>query len=215
MDRPSPEARAAARALARLDPAWREPLRQLEPYPGFPTPALARRSHFEQLARAIVFQQLAGSAARAIFERVRALGAKGRFPSPERLLQIPEERLRGAGLSRNKLRSLQDLAERALDGRLRLRSLGRLPDEEVVEHLVQVRGIGPWTAQMHLIFKLGRPDVFAPKDLGLQEGIRLLDGLADRPGPSEASARAEAWRPWRSAACWYLWRLTELRTPGS
>ena len=117
--------------------------------------------------------------------------------------------MRGAGLSRNKLASMRDLAQRVVDGELRLRSLGRMADPEVIEHLVQVRGIGPWTAQVFLMFKLGRPDVLPPADLGLQEGLRILDGRRKRPTAKQLEERATAWAPFRTQAAWTLWRVVD------
>ena len=117
--------------------------------------------------------------------------------------------MREAGLSRSKLRAIRDLAERVEAGSLNLRYLSRLSDEEVVEQLTAVWGIGVWTAQMFLLFHLGRLDIFAPGDLGLQEGIRMLDGLEERLTPAECEERAKAWAPLRSVASWYLWRLKD------
>jgi DNA-3-methyladenine glycosylase II len=126
-------------------------------------------------------------------------------------MATPETALRAAGLSRNKLRALQDLAEKVETGDLKLRKLSRHDDEEVVRQLTSVWGIGRWSAQMFLLFHLGRPDVFAPGDLGLQEGIRILDGLKEKPKPPEALDRAQIWAPLRSVASWYLWRLVDQR----
>lgn len=207
---PPPAVRGLAqlRALARRDPALGKALEGLPPFPGFPLPP--SRPHFHTLARIIIYQQLAGAAARTIHGRVMALSPKpGRFPTAAELLALPEERLREAGLSRNKLRAIRNLAERVLDRTLPLRSLSRLPDDEVTARLTAVWGIGEWTAQMFLLFHLGRLDVFAPGDLGLQEGIRILDGLEARPAPAAALQRAEVWRPLRSVASWYLWRLVD------
>jgi len=134
-----------------------------------------------------------------------------RFPAAAELLAIPEEELRGAGLSRSKLRAIRDLAEKVEMGELKLRSLSTLPDEEVERQLTAVWGIGEWSAQMFLLFHLGRPDIFAPGDLGLQEGIRILDGLEERPTPTAALQRARVWAPLRSVASWYLWRLKDGR----
>lgn len=198
------------RELARRDPALGRAMKHLEPFPGFPGGAQkAYRTHFHALARAIVYQQLAGAAAKTIHDRVCALSQHGGFPKPEELLALDDQPLRGAGLSQNKLLALRDLAGRIERGELALARIGRKPDERVIEELVAVRGIGPWTAQMFLMFRLGRLDVMAPDDLGVQEGLRRLDGLAARPKPKEALARSEAWRPLRSVACWYLWRLAE------
>jgi len=201
---------AQLRALARRDPVLGEWLGRVTPFPGFPAGYYKRCSHFAALARSITYQQLSGKAAATIWGRVGRLSERPGFPTAEELLAIDGERLRGAGLSRNKELALRDLAERCLDGRLRLRGLGRLADEEVVAELVQVRGIGVWTAQMFLMFKLGRLDVMAPGDLGLQEGMRVLDGLDERPGPAELEERARRWAPLRSVASWTLWRLLEV-----
>ncbi|HJP02566.1 MAG TPA: DNA-3-methyladenine glycosylase 2 family protein [Planctomycetota bacterium] len=198
------------RVLARRDPMLGAVLRRFPPFPGFPEGVARRpRTHFEELARAIVHQQLAGAAARTIWGRVRALRDGSGAVGPETIARLSDEALRGAGLSRGKLAALRDLSARAADGRLRLRSIGRRSDEEVIEHLVQVFGIGVWTAQMFLLFRLGRLDVIAPGDLGLQEGLRLLDGLDQRPTPAELERRAEVWRPLRSVAAWALWRLVD------
>lgn len=183
-------------------------LRRVPPFPGLPARKRGE-THFHALARSIVYQQLAGKAAATIHGRCCALTPGPRFPSPDDVASLSDEALRGAGLSANKLRALRDLAERSLDGRLRLASLGRRRDEEIIEELVEVRGIGRWTAQMFLMFRLGRLDVLAPDDLGLQEGLRRLDGLDARPGPKELAARGEVWAPVRSVASWVLWRLTE------
>ena len=117
--------------------------------------------------------------------------------------------LRGAGLSANKLRALRDLAGKTVSGELGLHSIGRLPDHEIVSRLTTVWGIGEWTAQMFLIFKLGRPDVMPAGDLGIREGLRILDGLDERPDPGFVMERAEPWRPLRSVAAWFLWRLKD------
>jgi 3-methyladenine DNA glycosylase/8-oxoguanine DNA glycosylase len=160
--------------------------------------------------RAICYQQLSGKAAATIWGRLCALGERGRPPEPAVLLAFTEEELRAVGLSRQKVASLQDLAERVVYGRLVTRGLARASDDAVIARLTEVRGIGEWSAQMFLMFKLGRLDVMAPGDLGLQEGLRRLDGLAERPTPKALEARAADWAPLRSVASWVLWRLTEL-----
>lgn len=195
-------------ALARRDPSLGKVMRELSPFPGFPVdPPLP---HFHALSRIIIYQQLAATAAKTIHGRVQALSPRhSRFPTASELLAIPEERLREAGLSRNKLRALRELAGRIQDGELRLRDLSRHSNEEVIGRLTDVWGIGEWSAQMFLLFHLGRLDVFAPKDLGIQEGIRILDGLDQRPDPPAARARSAVWKPLRSVASWYLWRLAE------
>ena len=205
---PNRPSAAAVRALARRDPALGKALRRVTPFPGFPSPG-GVRSHYEALARSICFQQLATRAAQTIWGRARALTPGSSFPRAEELLALSDEALRGAGLSGNKVLALRDLATRSLDGSLRLRGLHRLEDEAIVERLVEVRGIGPWSVHMFLMFRLGRLDVIAPGDLGLQEGLRRLDGLTERPGPRELAARAEVWSPLRSVASWVLWRLAD------
>lgn len=199
---------AQLRALDRRDPALGRARRRVEPFPSYPDAAVGR-THFHALGRAIVHQQLAGAAARTIHGRVVALTPGSRFPTAQEILELPEDALRGAGLSRAKMASLQDLAGHVLDGRIPLRSIARRPNEEIIERLVAVRGIGRWTAQMFLMFRLARLDILAPDDLGLREGLKRLDGLAERPTPKELAVRGEAWAPLRSVASWVLWRLTE------
>lgn len=208
---PDPHALAA---LARRDPALGRVMARVPPFPGFPD--IQRGvSHFHALARAILYQQLATKAAATIHGRVLALTPGSRFATPEQFLALPEEVVRGAGVSRAKLAAIRDLAERTVDGRLPLGRIGGLADEQVVERLVEVRGIGVWTARMFLLFRLGRLDVLAPDDLGIREGVRRLDGLVDRPTPREVEARGEVWRPLRSVASWVLWRLLDEETPGT
>ncbi len=201
---------AEMRELKRRDPVLAKAMSGLPPFPDFPVGRL-RGSHFHALARSIIYQQLATPAAAAIYGRVRRLGPGPRFPTPEQALALADEELRGVGLSGNKVRALKDLALKTVSGELGLRSIGRLSDDEVVRRLTTVWGIGEWTAQMFLIFKLGRPDVMPAGDLGVQEGLRILDGLDDRPKPEILMARAEVWRPLRSVAAWFLWRLTDRR----
>ena len=195
-------------ALAAADPLLGDAMRRLPPFPGYPGPA-RRMTHFHSLARSIVYQQLAGAAARTIYERVRALGGTSGFPKPDHFLDYDDDTLRGAGLSRSKTRAIRDLATRVCEGSLKLSTLGRATDREVVERLTCVWGVGEWTAQMFLIFKLGRLDVLPTGDLGVQEGARRLYGLDNRPTPAELGTLGERWRPLRSVASWYLWRASE------
>lgn len=198
----------AVRALRARDPVMAAALDRVPPYPGFP---LKRHhdSHFHALARSIIYQQLAGAAAATIHDRVRDLTPGRGFPRPEEFLELPEETLRAAGLSRAKTRAIRDLSERVESGRVRLRTLGRRSDEEIVEELTAVWGIGEWTAQMFLIFRLGRLDVMPATDLGIQEGLRRLDGLPERPTPGQVKDRAQVWSPLRSVASWVLYRLCD------
>ncbi len=198
------------RALARRDPRLARASRALPPFPGFPLRGHPRqRSHYASLTSAIVYQQLSGKAAETIWKRVCALDAGALFPEPARFLAHPDERLRAAGLSRAKIAALRDLCRRIEDGRLELPRLSRCADERVIEELVEVRGIGRWSAQMFLIFRLGRLDVLAEGDLGVQEGLRLLDGLDERPNPAQVLERARSWSPLASVGCWYMWRLVD------
>ena len=125
------------------------------------------------------------------------------------MLALSGEELRGAGLSGNKAKALRDLASKIVSGELRLKGIARHEDAEVIRLLSTVWGIGEWTAQMFLIFKLGRLDIMPSGDLGVQNGLRILDGLDGRPSPDTLLLRAEVWRPLRSVAAWYLWRLTD------
>lgn len=200
----------ALRDLARRDPRLGAALRKLPAFPGFPDAAHRRfKSHWDALARAIVFQQLATKAASTIHGRVCALTPGEHFPESAEFLRLDDARLRGAGLSGNKVLALRDLAARLEDGRLDVDSLERVDDDAIVERLVAVRGIGEWSAQMFLLFRLGRLDVGASGDLGVREGLRLLDGDSERLPPKAALARMEIWRPLRSVGCWMMWRLVE------
>lgn len=166
-------------------------------------------SPFCYLARSIVYQQLAGKAAAAIYARfVEAVGGK---VTPAAVTRASDDALRGAGLSRGKLGAMRDLADKARS--LRLHRLPELPDDEVVARLCTVRGIGPWTAQMYLIFALRRPDVWPVDDLGVRSGYARIHGLAEAPARKEMSALGESYRPWRSAAAWYCWRVLETELP--
>ena len=195
-------------ALMRRDPVLGAATKTGPSFPHFPVANL-RGPYFQALARSIVYQQLATRAAGTIYGRVRRLAPGPHFPTPDQMLALSDEQLRGAGLSGNKAKALRDLATKIVTGELRLRGIGRRDDDEVIRLLTTVWGIGEWTAQMFLIFKLGRLDVMPSGDLGVQEGLRILDGLDGRPSPDTVLARAEIWRPLRSVAAWYLWRLTD------
>lgn len=175
-----------------------------------PPPRASQR--FERLASEIAFQQLAGRAAATIWGRVRAL-VPGEF-TPAAVLSVPPDDLRAAGLSRAKTLSIVDLAEHVADGRVALDRIGRQADAEVLEHLTAVRGIGPWTAHMFLLFTLQRLDVWPTGDLGVRVGFGKAWGLAAAPTPLELEARGEAFRPWRSVVAWYCWRAADTTTPG-
>jgi DNA-3-methyladenine glycosylase II len=201
----------ASEALAALDPVMRTMLERIGPCDlrrGRP-----RRPHFAELARAISYQQLAGRAAAAIHGRFVAL-FDGEAPTPERVLAMPVDRLRGAGLSASKAASIRDLAEKVVAGTVQLDRIARLPDDEIVRELALVRGIGPWTAEMFLIFQLGRLDVWPVDDFGVRKGYARLYRLADLPASRELAPLGDRFRPYRSVAAWYCWRAAETVTPG-
>jgi 3-methyladenine DNA glycosylase/8-oxoguanine DNA glycosylase len=168
------------------------------------------QQHFEGLVSAIVSQQLSSKAADTILGRVRALGLEesGALSAPK-LLALPEERLRGAGLSGAKARYVRDLCDRVVRGALPLDRLHDLDDEAVIETLCAIKGVGRWTAEMVLIFRLGRQDVLPVDDLGIQKGFQRLFGLRKLPPAARMMKLAKPFRPFRSVACWYLWRLNE------
>jgi len=168
---------------------------------------------FNALARAIVYQQLSGKAASTIHGRFADLFPDGQ-PTAQATLGLPIETLRAAGLSRNKALAVRDLAEKSVDGRLREQGeLSRLDDAAVIDHLCQVRGIGPWTAQMFLIFNLGRPDVMPAADLGVQKGVQAIYRMRRLPAPEQVLKRTRHLAPYRSAASWYFWRAADTVLP--
>ncbi len=168
------------------------------------------RSPFHSLMRAITYQQLSGKAAATIHGRVVALFPDETEPHPAALLELPERALRGAGLSRNKLLALRDLAAKTLDGTVPdSKGLRRMPDAEVIERLTAVRGVGRWTVEMLLIFTLGRPDVLPVTDLGVRKGFQHAYGMKRLPAYSTLERAGRNWAPYRSIAAWYLWRAAD------
>jgi 3-methyladenine DNA glycosylase/8-oxoguanine DNA glycosylase len=167
---------------------------------------------YRALVRSIVFQQLAGGAARAIVDRLRARH-RGRIPKPAVLLAASDAELRAVGLSRQKIAAVRAVAAAFHAGELDNRRLRRMQDGAVVEAVTKVRGIGEWTAHMLLMFSLGRPDVLPVGDYGVRKGAMQLYGLDELPARAQLEALAEPWRPYRSVASWYLWRAADTRTP--
>lgn len=167
---------------------------------------------FAALARAIVFQQLAGAAANAIHGRFRAL-IDGPL-TPDAILALDDGALRGAGLSINKMTSLRDLATKVADGTVALDRTGRMSDEAIIERLVAVRGIGRWTAEMFLIFELRRLDVWPVDDFGVRTGYAVAWAVDPAPTPKQLAALGDRFRPYRSVAAWYCWRAIELHRSG-
>jgi len=204
----APYARAAVVHLSRADPVLARIIEQVGPL------EISRRSErFQALVRAIIFQQLAGAAATTIFNRfVKQIGG-GRFPTPARVLAATDEAMRACGLSRGKMLYLRDLAAHVRDRRLNFHRFSRMEDEEIITHLTGVKGIGRWTAEMFLMFNLHRPDVMPGGDLGLRNALAKAYGMAQPPKPKEIIAFAERWRPYRTAAAWYLWQSLRVITP--
>jgi 3-methyladenine DNA glycosylase/8-oxoguanine DNA glycosylase len=204
---PGIDTAAAVGALARADP----PLGSLIERVGPCVLELdAIQSPFASLAEAIVYQQLTGRAAATIHRRFVALFRPRRFPSPDDVLAAPDEALRAAGLSRAKVAALKDLARRTGDGTVPpLRALRKMEEEEIVERLTRVRGVGRWTVEMLLIFRLGRPDVLPAGDYGIRKGFARTFRTRALPTPRQVLRRGERWRPYRTVASWYLWRALD------
>jgi DNA-3-methyladenine glycosylase II len=175
-----------------------------------------RRAPYAALVEAVAHQQLTGKAAQAILRRLKALFPKPRFPTPEDLLSAPDDLLREAGLSRAKVVAIKDIAAKTIAGIVPKPSvIASMSDEEIIERLLCIRGVGRWTVEMLLIFKLGRPDVWPVDDYGIRKGFALLHGLEDLPRPRDLLEHGERWRPYRTTAAWYLWRALDLeRTTG-
>jgi 3-methyladenine DNA glycosylase/8-oxoguanine DNA glycosylase len=193
--------------IAKSDPAFAPLVKTFGELPVRP-PA---DTHFVALLRAIVFQQLAGKAAMAIYGRVAAL-FDGE-PTPEALLKLKTEQLRGAGLSGSKTTAVQDLAAKCTDGTVPLDDIDELTDADVVTRLVQVRGIGRWTAEMFLMFQLDRPDVWPIDDYGVRNGYARIHKLERIPTPKELAPLGDVFKPYRSTAARYCWRAVDATTP--
>ena len=167
-------------------------------------------SPYEILLECIAYQSISGKAAATIFGRVKALGANGRAPTPDEMLKLRKSALRKAGLSGAKVLAMKDLAKKTITGIVpSLEEAQKLSDEELVERLVSVRGIGAWTVEMFLIFRLGRPDVLPIHDLGVKKGWSITYGKKHMPKPKELLAFGERWRPYRTVASWYMWRACQ------
>ena len=172
-------------------------------------PAVSIRP-FDALAESIAYQQLSGKAAATIFGRVRALYPKTKWLDPARILATPDDNFRAAGLSRAKTAAIKDLAAKTVDGTVPSgRALLRMSDDEIVERLTKVRGIGRWTVEMLLLFDLGRPDVWPVDDYGVRKGFAKTFGRRKLPTPKQLMKIGKKWRPYRSAAAWYFWRALD------
>jgi 3-methyladenine DNA glycosylase/8-oxoguanine DNA glycosylase len=205
---PGFDSRAALRQLSAADPMLGRLIERVGP---FRMELKSASNLFDVLAEAIVYQQLHARAASSIYSRVRALMPRVRGSAAARALStLSDEDLRGAGLSRSKLLALRDLAAKTLDGHVpSLANARRMDDEAIIEHLISIRGIGRWTVQMLLIFRLGRPDVLPVGDYGIRKGFGIAFRKRELPLPAAVEARGERWRPFRTVASWYLWRVAE------
>ena len=201
---------AAVDHLRKADPTLARVIDSVGPFAMEP-----RDGSFRSLARAIFFQQLAGAAARAIMNRVLDVLSTDdkRFFTPEQFIAARDEQLRTAGLSRQKLACLRDLSEKFASGQLNEGEFASLDDDEVINRTSSVKGIGRWTAEMFLIFSLGRPDVLPVDDVGVQRGFKQTYRLSESPAPEEMQRIAEPWRPYRSVGTWYMWRSLGVALP--
>ena len=196
--------RLAMDTLAAKDPQLATLIKETEE---FRIEADGSGSPYEALLEAIAYQSISGKAAATIYGRIKALSAAGRAPTPQEMLKLRKPVLRKAGLSGAKVLAMKDLAQKTIDGVVpTLEQAEKLTDEELVERLVSVRGIGGWTVEMFLIFRLGRPDVLPIHDLGVKKGWSITYGKKHMPKPKELLAFGERWRPYRTVASWYMWR---------
>jgi len=206
LERFKTDLRTAERLLARRDPLLRPVIRRAGPC------ALAPQTkYFELLVASIISQQLSTKVADVIFRRFTDLFPGRRFPTPDEVLEVPNETLRAIGLSNGKVSFIKDLAAKTSDRTIVLSKIARMDDDDVIEMLTQVKGIGVWTVHMFLIFSLGRLDVLPVGDLGIRKGVQLIYELDHLPvaGEIEELADRNRWRPYRSVASWYLWRGLE------
>ncbi|WP_408904199.1 DNA-3-methyladenine glycosylase family protein [Neoroseomonas terrae] len=195
----------------RRDPMMKAVIRQVGPCTLTP----ARRQPYEALVRAIAHQQVHGRAAEAILGRFIACCCPKGFPAPEEVLALTPEQMRACGLSGNKVLAIRDIAEKAATGMVPTRAAARrLTDEELVERLLPLRGVGRWTVEMLLIFTLGRADILPVDDFGVREGYRVAARLDEQPKPRAFAAIGEAWAPYRTTAAWYFWRAADLSKEG-
>jgi DNA-3-methyladenine glycosylase II len=198
----------ALRHLRRVDPVMAQLIRRAGPYQVRPERGAGP---YEALVEAVAHQQLTGKAAKTILGRFYALYGIDRCPEPVRLVETPDEHLRGCGFSRAKSAALKDIAARSLDGTLPpRRALARMKDEAIIERLVEARGVGRWTVEMFLMFTLGRPDVLPVDDYGIRLGYKLAYGKRTLPKPRTLAKIGERWAPYRTTASWYLWRAVDM-----
>jgi DNA-3-methyladenine glycosylase II len=185
-----------ARVIKQVGPCPLAPRRGVQPY--------------QALVKSVAYQQLNGNAAETIFRRFLAQFPETNFPAPEHIVAATDEKLRSAGLSRAKTAAIKDIAAKTIDGVVPTRrAIAKMSDAEIVERLTTIRGVGPWTVEMLLMFTLGRPDVLPATDYGVRSGFALVYGLKELPSPKDVLAHGERWRPYRSVASWYFWRALD------
>ena len=166
-------------------------------------------NYYESLVRSIVYQQLSGKAASIIYERFLDLFVFDIYPKPKDVLEVSIETLRSSGLSYQKVNYIRDLSEKWQDGTMNLTDIDSMTDEEISSELIKVKGIGQWTADMFLMFTLGRPDVFPFGDLGIQKGVMIITNMNRLPTQKEMERKTKKWQPYRTVAAWYLWKLVD------
>jgi len=204
---------AATQQLAASDPRFAALIAQAKPFA--PRAAVIVRP-FDALAESIAYQQLSGKAAATIWGRVKALYGTRKWLDPKKVIATPDEKLRACGLSGSKTVALKDLAAKRIDGTVPTGAvLAELSDEEIIERLTTVRGIGRWTVEMLLLFEMGRLDVWPVADLGVQKGYAKTFRKRKLPTPKQLQKIGEKWRPYRSIAAWYFWRACDIETPGA
>ncbi len=200
--------KAAEEHLAQTDPRFAELIARAKPFA--PRSSVLARP-FDALAESIAYQQLSGKAAATIWGRVRALYQKRKWLDPKQILATPDETLRGCGLSGSKTAAIKDLAAKTIDGTVPSGPrLAKMSEEEIIQRLTAVRGIGRWTVEMLLLFELGRLDVWPATDLGVQKGYAKTFGKRKLPKPKDFERIGEKWRPYRSVAAWYFWRALDV-----
>ena len=198
---------AAVQHLLRADKVLARVIKKVGPCPIGPRKGV---QPYHALVKAVTYQQLNGTAAETIFRRFLAQFPETKFPKPEHVVAAPDEKLRSAGLSRAKTAAIKDIAAKTIEGVVPTRqAIAKMSDAEIVERLTTIRGVGPWTVEMLLMFTLGRPDVLPVTDYGVRSGFALVYGLKELPAPKDVLAHGERWRPYRSVASWYFWRALD------
>jgi DNA-3-methyladenine glycosylase II len=194
----------SANKLAEIDPRFSRLISEF----GYPT-FKEKNNYFEALLKNIIYQQLSGKAAKTIYNRFLKLFETTQYPSPDKILNTPVEHLRGAGLSNQKVTYILDLSKKYVEGTLQLDKLDEKSDKEISAQLIQVKGVGQWTADMFLMFTLNREDIFPLGDLGVKKGVAILENLPELPTEKNMAEISEKWQPYRTIAAWYMWKLVD------